>query len=303
VTGAVFVGDGNLVIDPPTNVERGMLSLLSKEREFSENFNQLALRFTDSTYDEIKKAGSPASGGCDTNALKDSQNATRTRLRYNLTARILQDLLGTEPGGLFVAFVHGKRYNDKLVFAIDPHGAPPFAVEIYREDAFALPLSPEEVEVMTYDENRHGYWGSFHLADEYKKGTASSSQENGVARIEHQQLDTEVEKGAHLNGKASALIVSQVNGLRVVPFDLYRTLRVESVTGEKEEALPFIQEDKNEDYQFFVILPEALTAGQKYTITTNYSGKDAVMRTGDGNYYPVARENWYPNVASSALGD
>ena len=303
VTGAVFVGDGNLIIDPPTVAERGMLSLLSKEREFSENFNQLALRFTDSTYDEIKKAGTPASGGCDTNVLKDSQNATRTRLRYNLTARILQDLLGTEPGGLFVAFVHGKRYNDKLVFAIDPHGAPPFAEEIYGEDPFALPLSPEEVEVMTYDENRHGYWGSFHLADEYRKGTASSSQENGVARIEHQQLDTEVEKGAHLNGKASALIVSQVNGLRVVPFDLYRTLRVQSVTGEKGEAIPFIQEDKNEDYQFFVILPEALAAGQKYTITTNYSGKDAVMRTGDGNYYPVARENWYPNVASSALGD
>ncbi len=124
-----------------------------------------------------------------------------------------------------------------------------------------------------------------------------------MARIEHQQLDTEVEKGAHLNGKASALIVSQVNGLRVVPFDLYRTLRVQSVTGEKGEAISFIQEDKNEDYQFFVILPEALAAGQKYTITTNYSGKDAVMRTGDGNYYPVARENWYPNVASSSLGD
>jgi hypothetical protein len=37
VTGAVFVGDGNLIIDPPTVAERGMLSLLSKEREFSEN--------------------------------------------------------------------------------------------------------------------------------------------------------------------------------------------------------------------------------------------------------------------------
>jgi hypothetical protein len=303
VTGAVFVGDGNLVVDPPTATERGMLALLSKEREFSENFSQLVLRFTDNTYDEIKKSGTANASGCDASALKDSQNATRNRLRYNLSARILQDLLGTEPGGLFVAFVHGKRYNDKLVFAIDPHGAPQFAAEIYREEPEALALSPEEVEIMTYDDNRHGYWGAFHLAEEYKKGTASSSQKNGVARIEHQQLDTEVEKSAHLNGKASTLIVSQVNGLRVVPLDLYRTLRVQSVTGEKNESLSFIQEDKNEDYQFFVILPQPLAAGQKYTITTAYDGKDAVMRTGDGNYYPVARENWYPNNASSALGD
>ena len=97
--------------------------------------------------------------------------------------------------------------------------------------------------------------------------------------------------------------MSQVNGLRVVPLDLYRTLRVQSVTGEKDESFIVIQEDKNEDYQFLSSCLEPLAAGQKYTITTAYDGKDAVMRTGDGNYYPVARENWYPNNASSALGD
>src|ERR1700730_14421700 len=56
VTGAVFAGDGNFVLTPPAS-EMGMLKLLTKENEFSENFSHLVLRFTDSTYDEIKKAG------------------------------------------------------------------------------------------------------------------------------------------------------------------------------------------------------------------------------------------------------
>ena len=61
VTGAVFVGDGNFVLDPPIEVERKSLKLLTKETEFSEKFEHLVLRFTDSTYDDIKKGGNPAS--------------------------------------------------------------------------------------------------------------------------------------------------------------------------------------------------------------------------------------------------
>ena len=108
VTGAVFVGDGNMVLDPPIPIENASLKLLTREDEFVEHYDRLVLRFTDSTYEEIKKAGTAASGGCDAGLLRDSQNAMRHdhHLQYNLEARILQDLLGTEPGGLFVAFVH-----------------------------------------------------------------------------------------------------------------------------------------------------------------------------------------------------
>ena len=65
VTGAVFMGDGNLVLDAASASERSMLKLLTREDEFSENFSHLVLRFSDSTYDELKKAGSSAYDGCD----------------------------------------------------------------------------------------------------------------------------------------------------------------------------------------------------------------------------------------------
>ena len=292
VTGAVFVGDGNMVLDPPIPIEKSSLKLLTKSDEFVEQYEHLVLRFTDSTYEEIKKAGTPG-GSCDAGLLHDSQNAMRHShfMKYNLDARILQDVLSTEPGGLFVAFVHGKKYNSKELYVADPHGAP----------ALIHPVAPEEIEFLTYDENKLGTWVAFHYSPEYKDGSATGTQQNYSYQITHQQLDTTIEKNAHLNGKATTTLVSLVDGLRAIPLDLYRTLRVQSVTDEKQQALSFIQEDKNDDANFWVILPRTLRLGEKYTITTTYDGKDAVENKGSGNYYPVARGDWYPsNVAESS---
>jgi hypothetical protein len=295
VTGAVFVGDGVLILGPPLGVERASLKLLTKEDDFSESFNKMVLRFTDNTYDELKKAGSSASAGCDPGVLHDSQEAMRHNhmLKWNLEARLLQDVLGTQPGGFFMAFVHGKKYNDKEIFAIDPHGAP----------GLIHSVAPEEVEFLTYDENKLGTWAAFHLSSEYKAGTATGSQKNSVIQIEHQQLDTDIEKSANLKGKAATTFVAKSSGLRVIPLALQGTLRVQGVTGADGQALPFIQEDKHDDSDYSVILPKALAAGDRYTISTTYSGKEAVSNEGGGNYFPIARDNWYPNAANSAFGE
>jgi hypothetical protein len=293
VTGAVFVGNGNLVLDPPIPIEQSTLKLLTKQDEFVEEYEHLVLRFTDSTYEEIKKSGT-AGGACDSGLLRDSQNAMRHdhQLKYNLDARILQDVLGAEPGGLFVAFVHGKKYNGKEILAIDPHGAPTLVHSV----------APEEVELVTYDENKLGTWAAFHFSSEYKDGSATGTQQNYLYQITNQQLETTIEKNAHLNGKSTTKLVSLVDGLRVIPFDLFRTLRVRSVVDEKQQPLSFIQEDKNDDADFSIILPRPLGLGEKYTITTEYDGKDAVKDEGGGNYYPIARNNWYPNTIFGGLG-
>jgi hypothetical protein len=280
VTGAVFVGDGNFVLSPPTFTEQQMLKLLTKSDQFSETFSQMVLRFTDSTYDEIKKSASGGSAACDPGLLKDSQNTTRHKLKENLEARLLQDVLSPEPGAFFKAFVHGKRYNDKELYTIDPHGA------------------LEQVEFMTYDDNKYGVWAAFPLSSE----SGRNAKRNPI-HIEHQQLDTTIEKNAQLTGKATTTLISRVNGLRVVPFDLYRTLRVQSVTGEGGQPLAFVQEDKDDDADFSVVLPKALAADEKYTVTVSYAGKEAVSNEGGGNYYPLARDDWYPNNPFAALGE
>ena len=280
VTGAVFVGEGNFILDPPVDAERKSLKLLTKEDQFNESFNRLVLRFTDSTYDEIKKDGGAASGGCDAGLLKDTQTATRHNrvLKFNLEARILEDVLSTEPGGLFVAFIHGKRYNDKELYEIDPkHGV-------------------DQVNFRTYDEDKLGHWASFSISDERMRGGVGNR-----LRIEHQQLDVTFEKNGSLAGKATTEFVAHRNGLRVVPFNLFRSLRVQSVTA-NGETLSFIQEDKNDDSDFYVILPKALAKEEHFVVTTAYEGKEAVTNEGGSNYYPVARENWYPSEVGARFG-
>lgn len=292
VTGAVFSGEGEMALLPPLSAERKSLKLLTKEDSFLEDFNSVTLRFTDSTYDELKKAGTSAAPGCDAGLLRGIQNGLRhnDRLKYNLEGRILEDVLSTGPGGFFAAFVHGKKYNGQELFVIDPHGLPSITASV----------SPEEVEFATYDENKLGTWAAFHLAAEYPSGKATGNQLNSVVRIDRQQLDTTIEKSANLIGKATTTFVSQINGLRVVPFDLFGTLRVQNVKTADGQALAFIQENKNDDPDFFVILPRPLAAGDTLTITTTYAGKDAVSNEGNGNYFPIARHNWYPNNANSS---
>jgi hypothetical protein len=278
VTGAVFSGDGNLILDPPKS-ERAMLKLLTKEDEFSENFSQLVLRFTDETYQEIKAAGRGGASGCDAGPLKDTQHTTRHKLKDNLEARILADVLSDEHGGYFVAFIHGKRYNGQELYSIDPH-----------EDH-------DQVEFITYDENKFGEWLSTRMA-ERKQGAVGTP-----IKIEHQQLETTIEKNGNLIGKATTQFKTELSGQRVVPFNLFHTLRVRSVKGAEGQPLAFIQEDKNDDAQFSVILPKALSTGEAYTITTEYEGKEAVTNEGGGNYFPVARMNWFPNSPESSFGD
>lgn len=281
VTGAVFEGDGIFLLTPPTETERKSLKYLTKEEEFNERFERLVLRFTDATYEELKKAGTAASVSCDAGPLKDSQNVTRHKIRHNLEADLLGEVLSPEPRGVFVAFVHGKRYDDKEIYELDPN-----------QDA-------DQVDFWTYDENKWGDWASFNYSKPQTAGSVGR-----LIRIEHHQLETTLERNGALSGKSTTTFVSLRNGLRVVPFSLFHTLRVQSVTADGQ-PLSFIQEDKNDDADFAVILPKPLAAGEKLSVTTTYGGKEAVSNEGGGNYFPnpAARESWYPNNVAASLGE
>jgi Peptidase family M1 domain len=279
VTGAIFAGDGLFLLSPPDEAERKSLQYLTKQPEFNEHFERALFRFTDATYDELKKAGTPVAGGCDVGILKDSQSATRHRIKHNLEIDILAEVLSPNPRPLFIAFIHGKNYNDKEIFELNPN------------------RDSNQVDFSTYDENKYGDWASFNFTGPHPPGSVGRN-----LRMDHHTLDTSFEKSGALSGKAITTFVSLRNGLRVVPLMLFPTLRVQSVTADGQ-PLYFIQENKNDDADFAVVLPKPLAAGEKCTITTVYAGKDAVTNEGGDNYFPIARQDWYPNSISGAFGE
>jgi hypothetical protein len=284
ITGAVFIGDATFALRPPLAVEQRNLAILTRGQPFLERFSTAVFRFTDGSEEDIRKgavAGAAASNGDPAGALSDIQQQLKRKTHDNLSARLLEDVLSSQPGGRFTAFVKGKNYSDKMIFDIDPHGSGP--------------VKPEEVSLFLWDENHAGIWVAFHLAREYALATANSDEQNSSVAIQHQKLETTIAKNAFLSGTAQTQFVALQDGVRVVPFQLFRSLRVESVAGPKGEALAFIQEEKDDDPDFAVILPQELKKGETFTITTKYGGKDAISNEGSGNYYPIARDDWYPS--------
>ncbi|HYK20923.1 MAG TPA: carboxypeptidase-like regulatory domain-containing protein, partial [Pyrinomonadaceae bacterium] len=143
VTAAVFIGDGELSLTPPTEVEKNSLKIFTGDGSIKEQFTHLVLRFTDKTFDEIKaspnatmKTGGPSASQA-RGLYHDNQDLLRKRLRENRELRTLFDLYSPNREGCFTAFIDGKRFN-KLVFVLEPLGVPT--------------AMPEEVALLSYGE-------------------------------------------------------------------------------------------------------------------------------------------------------
>ncbi|MFL6229741.1 MAG: carboxypeptidase regulatory-like domain-containing protein [Pyrinomonadaceae bacterium] len=291
--GAVFVGEGEFALTPPIDCEKHSLSIFTGEPSITEQFTKLTLRFTDKTFEEVKASPNVklASGGADAQHARDifhdNESLLRKELRTNMELRTLVDLHTPERPGFFIAFINGKRF-EKLIFQIDPLGIPE--------------VSPEEVLLASYGETDGGYWTAFHLADQYRTGKASSSEEHRIYDITHHEID-----GAISGTKIAAndIVTFRVlqPGARVLPFDLFPSLRVARVRDEQGRELTFVQEGKDRDADFGVIYPEPLEAGKTYKLTVEYAGGDALSDLGGGNFYLGPRLTWYPNNYGTQFGD
>jgi hypothetical protein len=289
VTGAVFKGDGHLHISPPVAQERHNLLLINHSEEFDEDFDQVVMRFTDATAAELREAatgrGQPDKACIQ--AAMEFREFARVRLHDNYDLRLLEDVLSPAQGGFFMAAIHGRR-NPHLVFTFDPRGVPGVA--------------PEEVELLNWSD-----WGpaiplAFHRAKEYANGMPSGNELNAPYRILDENLDISIERNGFLSGTAAVEIRAQSDGVAVVPLDLYPTLRVSHVDTPAGEPLDFVQERKEDDPDFGVVLAKPMKKGESTTVRVTYAGKDVVEDEGGENYYPIARESWYPND-STGLGN
>jgi hypothetical protein len=283
VTGAVFEGEGTLHLEPPTAMERRLLKAVMKTEVLDQRFTNAVFEFTDGTAEELKSkgvAGASAPGEVMGRA-GDTRDLFRRQLEYNLEARLLEDLGKPGSGGFFMAEMKGPMFSKRLIYVVDPRGA--------------LAVAPEEVGLLT--SGMDGYDVTLGFRDEaHRKTGKTAGAETAGFRIGQQTIDATIEK----NGKLTATTVTAVTageaGMRVVPLELFPTLRVSGVWGPSGEALDFIQEDKLHDAAFAVILKKPLAAGETVQITTEYAGKEAVAAEGGDNYFLRARESWYPNM-------
>jgi hypothetical protein len=297
VTGAVFIGSGEIVLTPPIDVEKNAIAIFTDAPELKDQVSELVMRFSDKTFDEIKAspAAVMATGGPQAararDLYRDKENLLRKELRWkenpNIDVRTLNDIYAGQRPGYFATFINGKRFS-KLLYMMDPLGIPD--------------VSPEEVALFSYGETDGGIWTAFHLEDEYKKGTALSSEDRRQFDITRHAIDVVI-KGTKITATDAVTFKPLIPNARVMPFDLFGTLRVSRVQDETGAELSFVQESKDEDADFAVILSKPGEVGKEMRLVVQYEGEGALRDSGGGNFILLPRSSWYPNNGGSQFGD
>ena len=295
-TTAVFTGEGELSFMPALFVERDHLKIMTDQESVHETFDRAMFCFTDDTGKEIRaQAKAHAADPKLADTLRDFRRHIRTRpenarsyLDYqlsteNVEADITADLYNPSQPGFFSAYLHGRKHSD-LRFDVRPRGMMP-------------DLAPEEVGLVNLDPggDQEGIWYLAHLKSEMDQGKASSSQDLRVVGAERYRIETVIAKNDHFTATAEIHFRAVTNGDRVIKFGLLPSLRVTRVSSGGRDV-PFVQEGRNLDGSFFVVMPQPMPRGSRHDLTVEYQGDKVVRNAGGGNFSVGARTSWYPSL-------
>jgi aminopeptidase N len=293
--GAVFIGQGSYVLNPATPAERRHLQLVSGRTEvLTDRFTKLILLFTDNTAAEVMAHAPVATGAAEpaaTRAYEDYVDRQKNDLP-NLHLRVLADLLNrqTRTDGVFMAFVEGQSYSPVLL-AVDPLGIS----NLTRSFSF---FGGEEVALFSFNNMNGGLWYSSTYAPQAVGGRGKPGRV--LADASHYDIDTTLD-GASVRGTTTITFAPTVDGIRVLPLELFPRLRIRTATVDRAgTAVPVaVLQDEGSTggaaADVAVQFREPLPRGAAVKLTLTYEGRD-VLQGSQGRYAVGARDSWYPNV-------
>jgi hypothetical protein len=281
-------GKGHFALAPKEASEQHSLALLTRSGAMSQDFNTLVLRFSDGTAEEIRKGSAGSAGpatGAAISAGADAAKGFRQKMHANFELRLLDDVLRQQPGQLFLAsFRMGGLFTGRnVLFAVDPQGA--------------VNAAPEEVGLSTWGEDSDQTWAAYRMREHGDSG--------GVpVHVSAENLDVAFDKSGTMHSGAETTLTVRQDGLRVVHLNLFPSLRVTGVFSESGSPLDFVQEAREYDPWFAIVLPRPAKQGETLRLLIQYGGPNALRRDGDNTYYLLsqARENWYPSGLESLGG-
>jgi len=286
ITGAIFSGQGEVLLVPPDRVEKQSLALFTGSPVLEEQFTAAYLRFTDNTAQEllaVARRPDPEAPEQPPN-FASLWNVALRSLNTVSSARILADFLGDHRYPFFRA-------------RIDAATRPAFDVIVDER-------RPEAVAVVAVGRAGEGlytdFWCSFpsttskgHYAELLKQ----------PARVISYQIQTRIQADHSLEGRADLLLESLSSSDRVLVLQLSRWLTVSKVEDEGGQSLVVIQYPSGEASQagprrddwIEIVLPRTYPAGEQFRLVFTYQG-NVITDVGNGVLYVGARGGWYPNL-------
>ena len=277
VTGAVFIGSGEVVAIPPDAVEKQQVFKFTGSPVLNEPFQAAFFRFTDGTYEEIMKeyAQHAAEDVSEEEAAQFLPWEQIVRDRSDVMKyRILADFLEPSSEPLFLSDLRGEKtgwfevlYDPRLV---------------------------EEVAIVKFHDSGLGsvadLWASFNRRSEVRNPEAVAHENKSAIDVLSYDIDATI-SDVQLDAQATMRLKAVRAGARVLSFDISRFLRVSSVTLDSGDPVPFYQHDEN---TLTVILQRATEPGQEITLRLAYSG-EAIAKRGSSMFYVGDRGPWYPS--------
>lgn len=288
VTGAVFSGDGEVLMIPPSAVEKRNLAQFTQSPILEEQFSSAYLRFTDETARELRvQAQRPDPEDTEQpTGFADPWAPVIHGLNPAQSMRILQDLLGERDRPYFQARIQGVHLG---WFEVSDDERQPEAIKIGGVESVQGRLFAN-------------LWCSF------PSRTSQARTESlipGSAAVRSYTIDTRINADNSLDGRAQLDLESRSNRDRVLYFELSHRLKVSAISevrGGGPRPVTFFQSPSPEESGaasrgndwVVVVLPAPHPARESFRLEFTYRG-DVIENVGNGVLYVGAHGIWYPN--------
>ncbi len=286
ITGAVYIGEGEILLIPPTRVEKENLARFIHSPILEEQFTMAILRFTDQTAKElISVAERPEPDDPERPPdFPQKWNSAPGLLTLKDTPRIFEDLLGDRTLPYFHARLEGLTLK---------------WFEVVDDERF-----PEAVSVVAARRSEDALFADRWCAFASESSAARfANLAPGTVKDLAYDIDTHLEPGNSMRGRAELLLESLSASDRVLTFGFSRLLSVSRVLDERGESLAAYQYPLQEDIEagnvsegwIQVVLPAPKPVGERFRIRFNYQG-NVITDVGNNVLYVGERSSWYPNL-------
>lgn len=288
ITGAVFSGDGEILLIPPSAAEKRNLAQFTHSPILEERFDQAYLRFTDQTAKELlAQAARPDPDDPDQpTGLAERWAPLVRQLNPSHSMRVLQDLLGERDLPYFQVWMQGLTLG---AFEASDDERAPEAVRVGTAKPVGGRLFAD-------------VWCSFPSRAPERRGASETS---GSAVARSYKIETRINDDNSLDGRAEIELESESSRDRLVSFELSSRLKVSAVSEEGANGaqnLTFFQSPSPEESTtaargnnwVVAVLPVPHPAGTRFRLDFTYGG-NVIADVGSGVLYVGARGSWYPN--------
>lgn len=312
VTGAFFEGDGEVLLQPPNDVERRSMSLFTGMAILEERFSTAYFRFNDDSASQLQSG------------LRAPEQPEEFVAHWNQTARNLAQmdamrLLATF-SGLLPSASQSAVPEAQPQASLDPKDRM-LHIRIQGNTLGVFDISydstaAEEIEAGQFTTGAKGIpyfnvWTSFPTDVSAPNPTGNKQIAQALpAETESREdrfvvrsyvIDAHVNPPKELQANATLQVEVLRGGSRFLAFDLSRFLEVQSVEvdGKPVEfihnpAVEGTRRARSGNDVVAVILPEPARTGQKISLPFTYAG-EVLAEAGPGLLYVGARGTWYPN--------